>query len=61
MRFRETPCSSSTTGDLVLDESAADVAASLLALEHGDLEQAGTHYEVLLRRWGRAQALAFSN
>ncbi len=48
-------------GDLVLDESAADVAASLLALEHGDLEQAGTHYEVLLRRWGRAQALAFSN
>lgn len=48
-------------GDLVLDESAADVAASLLAIEHDDMETAGLHYEALMRRWGRAQALAFSN
>jgi hypothetical protein len=48
-------------GDLVLDESAADVAASLLAVAHGDMEEAALHYEVLMRRWGRAQALAFSN
>ena len=48
-------------GDLVLDESAADVAASMLALEHDDMKEAGRHYEVLMRRWGRAQALAFSN
>jgi hypothetical protein len=48
-------------GELVLDESAADVAASLLALEQGDLERAGEHYQSLMRRWGQAQALAFSN
>ncbi|MCP3973263.1 MAG: hypothetical protein GY720_02080 [bacterium] len=48
-------------GDLALDESAADVASSLLALEHGDLEAAGEHYQDLMRRWGRAQSLAFSN
>ena len=48
-------------GDLVLDESAADVAASLLALEHGDLEGAGEHYNQLMRRWGRVQSLAFAN
>jgi len=48
-------------GDLVLDESAADVAASLLALEHSDLDRAADHYATLTRRWGRAQALSFSN
>ena len=48
-------------GDLILDESAADVAASLLALEHGDLERAADFYQNLIRRWGRAQSLAFSN
>ena len=48
-------------GDLVLDESAADVAASLLALEHEDFDGAGERYETLMRRWGRAQSLAFSN
>lgn len=48
-------------GDLILDESAADVAASLLALEHGDLERAADFYQIIMRRWGRAQALAFSN
>ena len=48
-------------GDLVLDESAADIAASLLALEHGDIEEAGGHYQTMMRRWGRVQSLAFSN
>ncbi len=48
-------------GDLVLDESASDVASSLLALEHEDMETAGAHYEVLMRRWSRPQSLAFSN
>lgn len=48
-------------GDLVLDESAADVAAALLALEQGDLERAADFYQILMRRWGRAQSLAFSN
>ena len=48
-------------GALVLDESAADIAASLLALEHGDMEQAGEHYQTLMRRWSRPQSLAFSN
>lgn len=48
-------------GDLVLDESAADVAASLLALEHGDTEAAAEHYATLTRRWSHVQALAFSS
>ena len=48
-------------GDLVLDESAADVAAALLALEQGGLPRSGQFYETLMRRWGRAQSLAFSN
>ena len=48
-------------GDLVLDESAADIAASLVALEHGDFDEAGTFYGRVARRWGRAQALAFAN
>jgi hypothetical protein len=48
-------------GDLVLDESVADVAASLLALEQGDVDRAATYYASLSRRWSHAQALAFSN
>lgn len=48
-------------GDLALDDSAADVAASLHALQHGDMETAATHYGALTRRWGHAQALAFSS
>jgi hypothetical protein len=48
-------------GDLILDESAADVAAALLALEQGDLERAADFYQIIMRRWGRAQSLAFSN
>ncbi|MDJ0954052.1 MAG: hypothetical protein QNJ81_10265 [Acidimicrobiia bacterium] len=48
-------------GDLVLDESAADVASSLLALEQEDLDRAGEHYANLMRRWSHAQSLAFSS
>lgn len=50
-----------TEGDLVLDDSSADVAASLHALDQGDMETAATHYATLTRRWGHAQALAFSS
>lgn len=48
-------------GDLVLDESAADAAASLLALELGNYDEAGAFYGTIARRWGRAQSLAFAN
>ena len=48
-------------GDLVLDESAADAAASLLALELGNYEESGSFYARLARRWGPVQSLAFAN
>jgi hypothetical protein len=48
-------------GDLVLDESAADTAASLLALEHGNYEEAGSFYARVASRWARVQSLAFAN
>jgi hypothetical protein len=48
-------------GDLILDESAADAAASVLALEQGNFEEAGNFYAKVARRWGRAQSLAFAN
>lgn len=48
-------------GDLVLDESAADAAASLLALELGNYDEAGSFYGAMARRWGRVQSLAFGN
>lgn len=50
-----------TDGDLVLDESAADTAASLHALELGNFEEAGAFYASMARRWGRVQSLAFAN
>lgn len=48
-------------GDLALDDSAADIAGSLLALEHGNVEEAGTFYSKVAARWSRVQALAFAN
>lgn len=48
-------------GDLVLDESAADAASSLRALELGNFDDAGSFYAALARRWGRVQSLAFAN
>lgn len=47
--------------DLALDESAAEVAASIDALEQGDYEAAGEFYAAAASRWAHAQALAFSN
>ena len=48
-------------GDLALDESAADVAASLDALESGDFERAGEHYATAASRWAHAQSLSYAN
>lgn len=47
--------------DLVLDESAADVWASLEALERGDLDEAAERYGVVATRWAPAVALTYSN
>jgi len=48
-------------GDLVIDDSAADAAASLKAVELGNFEEAGEFYGVIARRWGPVQSLAFAN
>lgn len=48
-------------GELALDDSAADVSASLDALAAGDMEQAGSFYASAARRWAGAQAVAFAN
>jgi hypothetical protein len=47
--------------DLVLDESAADIAASLDALAEEDYESAGEHYGTAAARWAHAHALAYVN
>ncbi len=47
--------------DLVLDESAAEIGASLDALARGDLEAAGEHYAAAASRWAPAHALAYAN
>ena len=48
-------------GDLVLDESVAETASSMHALELGNYQEAGEFYARIARRWGRAQSLAFAN
>ena len=48
-------------GDLVLDESAADVSSSIDALEAGDLDGASDHYAAAAGRWAQAQARVYSN
>lgn len=48
-------------GDLVLDETAADIWASIEALETGDLEEAAERYGVAASRWAPAVAVTFSN
>ena len=50
-----------TDGELAVDESAADVRASVAALERGDFEEAGEHYARAARRWERGQVLANAN
>lgn len=46
---------------LATDESAADLAASLAALQRGDLEEAGQHYARVATRWAHAQSLGRAN
>jgi len=48
-------------GALVLDESAADIWASLEALEAGDMEEAVERYSSMASRWAPAVAVTFSN
>ncbi len=50
-----------SSADLALDESAADVAASLDALEEEDYDTAGEHYSEAASRWAHAQSLAYAN
>ena len=47
--------------DLVLDESASDIGASLDALAKGDFDAAGERYSVAASRWAHAHALAYAN
>ena len=46
---------------LVIDESVADVWASIEALSAGNLEEAGRFYGELMNRWANAFAVSFSN
>ncbi len=48
-------------GQLVMDESASDVEASLAALELGDFEEAGRRYASAAGRWAGAQSLMYAN
>ncbi|MDX1691042.1 MAG: hypothetical protein R3290_08480 [Acidimicrobiia bacterium] len=47
--------------ELALDETAADIAASIEALENDDFDKAGTHYAAAAARWAPAQALTYAN
>ena len=47
--------------DLVLDDSSADVWASIEALDIGDWEAAGRHYGSVAVRWADAMATAYAN
>ncbi len=47
--------------ELALDETAADIVASLEALREGDIELAGRHYTTAAARWAPAQAMTYSN
>ena len=48
-------------GDLVVDDSAAEVAALVEALDEGDLERAGEAYATAVSRWAHAQSIAHAN
>ena len=47
--------------DIILDETASEVASSIEALERGDLDGAGEHYASAAARWAPAMAVTFSN
>jgi hypothetical protein len=48
-------------GELATDETAAELAASLAALQRGDFEEAGEQYSRVAARWSHAQSLTFAN
>jgi hypothetical protein len=48
-------------GDLVLDETAAEMAVCVDALEEGDLHRAGEAYAAAAARWAHAQSIAHAN
>ena len=48
-------------GDLVFDETARDVAASVEALSKGDFERAGEAYAAAASRWAHAQSISYAN
>lgn len=50
-----------TENDLVLDESASHINASLDALERDDLDTAGEHYATAASRWAAMQARLYAN
>lgn len=47
--------------ELALDETAAEVAASLDALDSGDFDEASDYYAAAAARWALAQARMYSN
>lgn len=47
--------------ELALDETAADVAASLDALDSGDFDDASDYYAAAAARWALAQARMYAN
>jgi hypothetical protein len=47
--------------EMVMDDSAADVAKSIEALAELDYEAAGRSYAAVASRWAHAQALTFTN
>jgi len=48
-------------GDLVFDETARDVAASIEALAEGDFETAGEAYAAAASRWAHAQSISYAS
>ena len=48
-------------GALAMDETAADIQASLSALEAGNLDEASDHYASAAARWAHAQSLTYMN
>jgi len=50
-----------SSADLVFDETAADIQASLEALDMDDLKLAGDHYGRAINRWAPLMAVGHSN
>lgn len=57
----DTVAASFPEGDLVFDESAEDIRASLLALEADDFDASREAYERVARRWANPQSYTYSN